>query len=1110
MKFERIFLLLLALVSLSGAALAQSSTGTVTGRVLDLHEALVPGATVTLKNTETGAERSTTSDGEGSYNFIAVMPGKYILSAQARSFAPTGVTIEVTVAESTRADIKLGIEALQETTNVINESGVSVQTEDAQLGGTVSQRQITELPSRTRNPYDFVGASGGAASSNDLRGVGLAVNGQRPASGNYILDGGENNDTFIAAPAQIVPLDAVQEFRVQTNYTAEYGRNAGFIANVVTKSGANGFHGNLYEFNRNSALSANTLDNNANKQPRPVFNRNQFGGTFGGPIKHNRLFFFGSFEPVLVRSSFPLPFFVPTPQLLAITSPATLAIFKRFPLPSDLSTTNVKARTVCPFGVTCNVATGAGFVTIPALAFVTRTGPQDAGAGTPQNTYLTTGRVDYNVSSKTQFYGRYAFQNQDSFASVFQPYSATLDQPAIQRNQNALLNLTRIWSSKTITESRVVYNRVLFDSPLIPNPSIPSFFINGEPLAAFPFGSGGAFGGPVNLYQVFQTVSITEGRHTIKFGGQFIHIRENRTFGAAQAGSGGFNGLQGFINGTLRAYTIAVDPQGHLPGEQVNPPIGPPNFTRHFHYNESGLFVQDTWKITPRLTLSPGLRWEYFGVLHSTGAEKSLDSNFYYGAGNSIYEQIANGRVLRTIDAPGKSRNHFYLPDYKDFAPRLGLAWDITGSGKTVFRTGAGVYYDRNFGNVLFNVMQNPPAYSTLRLLNVSFNPALLDNPYAVFPNTPQPLLAAALRSLDQNIKTAYTVSWDARVEREIKKVLVVSATYVGASGNRLYTTNNINRPGSGQFIGQPALRLNNSVTNIFMRGNQAHSSYHGLQLEVGSGFIKRLGLEFGAGYTWSHSIDNRSSVFGDDFVGGSGGNGFLDPFNPSLDRGDSDFDVRHRFGTGFIWEIPFGKHSPRPLARRLLRGWEISGVFSFQTGQPFSLFDALTTGVTSEATRPRLTGPLPRTVFVRDAVTPNAFLFIPINQIRDASGNCIPNATPFACEPSVSGPFNGILSRNVFRRPGSQYHNLALMKNWILPRVLGREGMKLQLRAELYNVFNHPNKYIVPESNNISNASFNVSGTVTTPGVVIRRGDNGAGFLTDNRQIVMAAKLIF
>src|SRR5713101_1974705 len=218
MKIARILLLLLALISLSGAAPAQSSTGTVTVRVLDLHEALVPGATVTLKNTETGAERSTISNGEGSYNLIAVTPGKYILSAQATSFAPARVNIEVTVAESTRADIKLGIETVQATANVINESGVSVQTEDAQLGGTVSQRQITELPSRTRNPYDFVGASGGAASSNDLRGVGLAVNGQRPASGNYILDGGENNDTFLASPAQIVPLDAVQEFRVQTNY----------------------------------------------------------------------------------------------------------------------------------------------------------------------------------------------------------------------------------------------------------------------------------------------------------------------------------------------------------------------------------------------------------------------------------------------------------------------------------------------------------------------------------------------------------------------------------------------------------------------------------------------------------------------------------------------------------------------------------------------------------------------------------------------------------------------------------------------------------------------------------------------------------------------------
>jgi hypothetical protein len=1108
MRIQRISFLFLALIGLGAPVLAQSSTGAVIGRVFDLHEALVPGATVHLKNTGTGAERSATSNSEGIYNFIAVMPGKYTVSAQAKGFATASLNIEVTVAESTRADIKLGIEALQETTNIINEAGVSVQTEDAQLGSTVSQREITELPSSTRNPYDFIGASGGASASNDLRGVGLAVNGQRPASGNYILDGGENNDTFLGAPAQLVPLDAVQEFRVQTNYTAEYGRNAGFIANVVTKSGTNDVHGDLYEFNRNSALSANTFDNNANSKPRPVFNRNQFGGTLGGPIRHNQFFFFGSFEGVRVRSSFPVPFFVPTPQLLTITSPATLTIFQKFPLPSGLSTTNVKLRTVCPFGVTCNATTGAGFVTIPAFTFVTRTGPQNAGAGPPQNTYLATGRIDYNMNSKTQLFGRYAFQTQDFFASVFQPYSATLDQPSTQRNQNVLLNLTRDWSSRMVTESRLVYNRVLFAQPHTPDPTVPSFFIQGDGIATLPAG-GTAFGGPQNLYQFFQTASLIRGKHTVRFGGQYIHIRDDRTFGAAEAGTAGFAGTQGFVNGELGSYSIAINPQGHFPGEQINPPFGPPSFARHFHYNEIGLFIQDTWKVTRRLTLAPGLRWEYFGVLHSTGAEKPLDANFYFGAGSSFLEQIANGRFFRTIDAPGKYRNHFYLPDYKDFSPRLGLAYDVFGDGRTIFRTGAGIYYDRNFGNVLFNVIQNPPNYSTTRINNIPFNPAVLDNRYAAFPNAPITLPVPASRNLDPNLKTAYTISWSARIEREIGKVLVASATYLGASGNRLYTLNNINRVGSGVLLGRPGTRLNGLASNLLTRGNEAHSSYHSLQLEVASGFVERLGLKFGVGYTWSHSIDNRSSVFADDFVAGQA-IGFLDAFNPALDRGDSDFDVRHRLGTSFIWEIPLARHSQRAVAKQLLGGWEMSGILSFQTGQPFGLFDSATPGIANDTTRPRLTGHVPQFTLVPDAVTPNAFLFIPINQIRDAADNCMPNATPFACEPSINGPFDGIISRNVFRRPGAQYHTLALMKNWILPRVFNREGMKLQLRAEFYNVFNHPNLYVPPGTNDVSNATFNVSNGATVAGVTLRRGDNGAGFLTDNRQIVMAVKWIF
>ena len=1118
--------LLFWFIPFSGAA--QTFTGTVTGRVLDSHQSVIPSAVVVLRNTATDVERTISTSSEGEYVFTLVPPGEYTMHVEASGFAPSTVTVDVAVAASSRVDITLGVGGLKQEVKVVAESGVSVQTDNAQLGKTVSQLQLTELPSVTRNPYDFVALAGGANPSSDTRGIGFAVNGQRSASGNYVLDGGENNDTFIASPAQVVPLDAVQEYRVQTNnFTAECGRNAGFIANVVTKSGTNRVHGSVYDFVRNSALAANTFNNNANALPRPVFNRHQFGGTVGGPLLVGKLFFFASLESILVRSNRPNTFFVPTPQLLAISSPGTQAIFQKYPLPPNLSTTNALTRMVCPFGATCDADTGAGFVTVPAFAFTSRTGPKDAGAGAPQNTILWTGRVDWVIDPKTQFFARYAFQNKDQFPTVLQPYSATLDQPGSGRNQNIALNLIRIWSAHWVTESRAVYNRVIGDpegpqqsanSPTTPKPPIPQFYIRNEP-ATLPFGSS-SFGGPQNLYQFFQTATWAKENHTLKFGVQYVHLRDNRTFGAAESAIAEFRSVQGFVDAVLHRYVIALDPKGRFPGEQVGPRFGPPSFVRHFHYNEPALFIQDTWKITPRLTLTPGLRWEYFGVLHSPGAEHPLDSNFYLGAGSTILQQIANGTFQRTIDAPEGLKGKLYRSEYTDFSPRLGLAWDLFGDGKTVLRSGIGMFYDRNFGNVLFNVEQNPPNYSVVNLTNTPVSAELLSNQYAVFLDTPITLPSSVARMLSSNLKTAYTISWNATFEREVVGKFVAGASYVGASGNRLYSINFINRIGSGGLLDPKCVttlfasdgvtplgpnyadncpRLNTSADDIVQRGNLSHSNYHALQLRLDSRYLQNRGLQFGANYTWSHSIDNLSSTFADDPITFGF---FMDAFNPGRERGPSDFDQRQHFVSYFIWNLPLGRNAKSWFGKYVVGGWETSGLLTFQTGQPFDIFD---TGVYDGVGRPRLTGPAP-SILVHphpDASNPNSFLYLPINQVYDVNnGLCLANATPFACEISVNGPFQGNFPRNTYRRPGTQFHNVAFMKNFSLPK----EGMNLQFRAEFYNLFNHPNLYVKQGSNDVNTSTFNASPSGSGPGVTAFFGATPA----DNRQIVIALKLIF
>jgi len=1116
---------ILAVLCSSRPAYAQTFSGTIVGRVLDSQQAVVPYASVTLLSAEITFERHTLSNAQGEYVFELVPPGRFQLLVEHAGFAPTALKVEVVVATPLRVDIVLRVQAIQQQLKVIGEGGVAVQTENASLGRVISPHEMTELPSLGRSLYDFIGLMSGATLSNDGLGVGFSVNGGRTQSANYLLDGAEDNDITMSAPAMDVPLDSVQEFNIQTNhFSAEYGRDSGFTANIVTKSGTNDFHGSIYDYVRNSAFAANTFDNNANNLPRAEFNRNQFGGTAGGPLRKGKVFFFASTEGILVRSSGPTSFYVPTPELLAISAPGTQAIFDRYPLPTNLSATNVRTESLCPYATPCDAQTHVGYITIPAFAYTTRIGPQDFGAGPPQDTVLATGRLDWTLGPNTQAFVRYAIESKDEFAVAYQPYSSELDQPVYGHNQNASINLIHTWSPRFATETRIAYDRVTGDPDrfggdayAVPKPLLPYFYIQDE-TATLPGGSPAGYG-PTNGYQFFQTVTYSRGRHTLRFGGQFVHLRQNFTFGiAGEVANAQFANTQGFVDGMLELYQIALDPKGHLPGQYLDPPFGPPSFTRHYHYNEPALFVADTWKITAHLVLTPGLRWEYFGVFHSPGAEHTLDSNFYPGLGSTL-QRIASGQMMRTVDAIGQYQGRFYLPSYKNFAPRLGLAYDVTGDGKTVIRAGAGMFYDGWVGWELYRAYQNPPGYSFEFLSDIPMTPEIVTNQYAAFPNSPVLLSQSATQAPVLHMHTAYVASWNATVEQELAINFVVGASYLGSSGSRLYSGNNVNRLGSGGLLDPSCInsriasdgvstigpdysncpRLNPNISNIVSRGNDGHSSFNALQLRIDSKRLSRLGLEFGANYTLSHSIDNRSVSGISNSIGGGGAVGYLDAFAPSLDRGSSDFDARHRVAMHFIWEIPAIGSSPGWLQPFLLRNWELSGFVSYQTGQPFSLQDLGTPDVIVERTRPRLTGTLPHTSLIPDALTGNSYLYLPINQVYDPLTElCVAQAKPFACEISVNGPFQGTLPRNTFRQPGLFFWNTAVIKN--VP--LASEKTKLQFRVEFYNLLNHSNLYVKDSSTDVSTSSFTNSSGQFIPGVT-------ASF-HDNRQIVLAVKLLF
>src|SRR6266498_2982776 len=592
--------LVIIILAASGASAiyAQSFTGSINGTVTDQAGATLANASITLTAGATGQARATTTNNQGEYYFPSLPPGEYKIRITADGFTSREITAQLAVSQALRADAQLSVGSAKETVNIsASEGGVAVETQNAQLSNVVNQRQVTELPLITRNPYDLIALSAGATDGPDRgsgfqRGAGFAVNGLRSQSSNFVLDGGENNDTFVSAPGQNVPLDAIQEFRVQTNnYTAEFGRGAGFVANVVTKSGSNQFHGSAYEFNRNSALAANDSFNNANGFAKEFFNRNQFGFSAGGPVIKDKTFFFGSAEWLKVRSSVNSGFFVPTPQLLALTSAATQSIFSQFAAPA------ITGRTVTGASLGFDNLIDAGGNPIdpsmPLFGRVTTTVPRDAGAGSPQNTALWTLRLDHNFSNRTSLFGRYAYDREEALtgSNSFSPYQG-FDTDSKNRNQNLTLQLTHTWSPSVVTESRFVYNRLLNEQPLGSAPAPPTFLISdvisrqtdGDTVLPGYFATAGTlgnaipFGGPQNLYQWYSSLSYQRGSHELKFGAQYLQIRDNRTFGAFENAIADFVTLQDFINGNVQDYEIAVDPHGQLPGQALNAPFTAPSF----------------------------------------------------------------------------------------------------------------------------------------------------------------------------------------------------------------------------------------------------------------------------------------------------------------------------------------------------------------------------------------------------------------------------------------------------------------------------------------------------------------------------------------------------
>ncbi len=1126
-KIKLTVFVLSAILAIAGTSFGQGGTGQLNGTVTDQNGAVVPGITITARSESTGAVRTLTTDDEGKYQLTNLQPGRYQIAAVGQNFQEVKKAVEVTVGGRTTENIQLGVAEQQAQVEIVGGNVSEVNTTDQQISEVIPGRLVNDLPTLNRDPYQLVATVGNVSEGDPStagpapRGAGgFNINGQRAASTSLLLDGGENVDNYTASVGQRIPLDAVQEFRVQTsNFTAEYGRASGGIVSVVTKSGSNDFRGSLYAYNRNSALSSNTFDNNARGIDRPNFNRNQFGYSIGGPIVKNKLFFFNNTEWTRLRSVGPRTVVVPTAQLLAASNANTRNFFNSFgQVRSDGQLGRIL--TVSEVVNTLGVGDGAFAAlpgTLPAFQELTYNFPQDVGAGAPQNGYQTVARVDYNISDRTQFYARYAaevigFLSGSNADSPYQGFDTGIE----QLNNNILASLTHQFSNNFVSQSRFNVSRPRDLQPLGEREAGPTLYffantaatINGLNFALpgyLPFNPGSAIpaGGPESSYQFSQDFTSTFGSHTLKFGASYYRVLNERTFGAFQnavqtLGGNNTQALNNFVGGQLLQFQGAIDPQGRFPGQSVTLPVQPPNFTRKNRYNEFAAYAQDSWRVMPRLTLNLGLRYEFFGP--QKNEDRSLDSNFYFGSGANIFEQIRNGSVRLTGDS---SIGELYKNDKNNFAPRVGFALDVFGDGRTSLRGGYGMAFERNFGNVTFNVIQNPPNYAVVSLFAADVGgslPITTSNagPLAgsggslVLPRT-------SLRHVREDIVNAFAHFYSLSFEREIIRNSTFSVDFSGSAGRDLYSIENINRAGTGTlYLGSnnasvcPAgfaanNRLNCQYSNINTRANNGYSNYNGVTFAFESNNLANLGLTLTTRYTLSKAKDNLSTTFSEAL--NNFNLGLLDPFNPSLDYGNADFDARHRFTSSFVWDLPFAKNTSGAW-RQVLGGFTLSGRVVARSGLPFTVFDctnAITTCLRLVPTADVNFGG-PGQLSAAPGNPPNTFIYTDLRNQTPSTFTDVSGGTEV-------GPFpTNMTPRNAFRGPGNWSADLGLFKNFSLT-----ERMKLQLRAEVFNAFNHSNFYIVGPSAEVNNGFVQAS-----------KGTPASNVPAERRNIQLAARITF
>lgn len=1007
--------LLLAFILFAvGILPAQTFRGAIQGTVTDTTGASVADAQVTILNTDTGARRAVVTDAAGNYNVTELQIGNYSVTATKAGFrTQTLKGIAVGVSASQRADVVLTPGKVEETVEVTADVPL-VETSGNTIGGTLDAARVEALPVNGRDFTKLLtlvpGAGADASSVSDSAGsFGIfAINGNRGRSNNYLLDGTDMNDGYrndpaineagvFGTPATILPVDALAEVAILSNVEAEYGRNSGGTINMVTKSGTNQLHGSVFEDFRNTKLNARNYFNTADQKQYP-FHNNQFGGALGGPIVSDKTFFYVAYEGQRESGGLPNVENVPTQDQFnnfeGTINPVIAGLLARNPwaIPGGVYPTSNSALTV-------------------VSPFTNRVDSIIA-------------KIDQHLGSNDLLSGRYFFGNSDqSFPLALGGSSTAAGFNTVTPTTVHLvaLSYTHVLSTRSVFELRGGYNRFVESFQPQDHAFDPSTIglVTSTGLSSFDFGLpriqisdvGTAIGGNNSLprqrvdtnSQAIANYGYNTGAHNYKFGYQFTRTSIAQNYDLGYRGRLKFSSFDSFLAGIVDNGALQFSG----------------NSRRHTHQNNQSVYFQDNWKISRRLTLNYGLRWDYFGVVK----EK-----------NNLFSLYAPGIGLQQVGTSG-APSGLYPADYHDFAPRLGIAYDLRGDAKTVVRAGWGIYYDGGsqdfyLGHFPYNTFNPGPAYNGIGPAAISSgslnNEGLIVSGQPIFGNF-SPTTDAW--TVDRKLRTPYVQNYNLNVQQAISNGVSVQLGYVGSTGKHLYRFRDINQPNitTGVFPDSNFNYINNFESTAF-------SNYNALQMTLN---IRNYhGFSSQVNYTWSHSIDNASD--GEDFVPNAAQPD--NSYNPRGEKANSNFDGRHRFSLDFSYAVPNAKN-----LGAFGKGWSLNGILRIADGEPYNLssFNGFNNS-NQFFERPDVVGnPY--------AGTGGPFRLLNLSAF---SAPCNYNADQGFCDSTNPNYHFGSLRRNAFVGPGFKNFDFSIVKS----TNLFSEKVKLQLRVDAFNLFNHAN----------------------------------------------------